>query len=57
MPCAKLVLPIFLNVRYTPFGVHKLSPFEIITEHPMHLAPTSFEPQLIKGNILQYHKC
>ena len=56
MPCAKLVLPIFLNVRYTPFGVHKLSPFEIITEHPMHLAPASFEPQLIKGNILQYHK-
>ena len=53
MPCAKLFLSLFLNIIYTPFGVHKLSPFEIITEHPKHLAPASFEPQLIKGNILQ----
>lgn len=56
MPCTKALLSVFLNLRPTPFGLHKLSPFEIVAEHPMHLVPASFEPQLIKGNILEYSK-
>ena len=48
-----LVLP---NLRSIPFGTRKLPPFEIITGHPMHLAPATFDPQLIKGDMLQYGK-
>lgn len=35
------------------FGIHKLILFEITVGQPMHLAPASFDLQLIKGHILQ----
>lgn len=40
--------------RSTPFGIHKLSPFEVVIGHPMHLAYASFELQLPKGDA---HQC
>ena len=47
---------VILNLRSTPFGIHQLLPFDIITGHPMYLALASFDPHVIKGNILQYCK-
>ena len=41
-----------LNLRYTPFGIYKLLPFEIIIGHAMHLAPDSFDPLLINWDTL-----
>lgn len=55
IPWAKALL-LVLNLKSIPFGIHKFSSFEIVAEHPMHLAPSSFETQLIKGNIFQYFK-
>ena len=50
----KALLLVLLNLRSTLFGTHK--PFEIIPGCPMHLAPASFGPQLIRGDRLQYCK-
>ena len=44
------------NLRFTSFGTNIISPFEIVTGCPMHLTPASFDPQLVKGEILQYCK-
>ena len=55
-PWPKALPLVFLKLRATPFVTHKLSPFEIITGHPMHLAPASFDSQLIKGDIFQHRK-
>ena len=56
IPWPKSLRLVLQNLRSTPFGTHKLSLFEIVTGYPMHLAPASFDPQLIKGDILQYCK-
>ena len=56
IPWPKALQFILLNLRFTPFRTHKLSPFEIVTEFTMHLAPASSDPQLKKGEILQYFK-
>ena len=52
----KTLLLDLLNVRFTTFTTKKLSPFDTIMGHTMHLAPAPFDMQLIKGDILQYHK-
>ena len=51
IPWPETSLFLLLNLRSTPLGTHRLSP-----EGPVHLAPASFDPQLIKGNGLQYGK-
>ena len=43
---------ILLDLRSIPSGTNKLR----VTRRPMPLALASFDPQLIKGEILQYHK-
>lgn len=45
-----------LNLRSTPFRTHTFLPFEIVTGHPMYLTPSSFDPQLIKREMVQYLK-
>lgn len=52
----KALLLVLLSLRSSPFWTHTLSPFEIVIRCPMHLAPASFNPQLIKGERLQYCK-
>ena len=52
----KALLLVLLNLRSTPFGTHKLLPFEIVIRYPIQLAPISFDSQLILGGILQYWK-
>ena len=47
---------ILLNLTSTPIGIHKLSPFEIVTGCPMHLTLASFAPELIKREMFQYCK-
>lgn len=39
---------VHLNLRSTPLGTHKLSPFETGAECPMNLALASLDPQLKK---------
>ena len=56
IPWPKALLLVLLNLRPTPFGTYELSPIEIVTEGPMHLALACFDPELIKGEILQYCK-
>ena len=56
IPWPKALPLVLLNLRSTSFGTHKLSSFEIVTGHPVHLTPVSFDPQLIKGDIIQYYK-
>ena len=53
----QLPLPLLLlNLRSITFGTQNLSPFEIVTGCQMHLVPSSFDSQLIKGETLQYCK-
>lgn len=47
LPCPKVLL----HLPSTQAGKHKLSPFEIITGHPLHL-----DEGLIKGDLLHYCK-
>ena len=47
---------VHLNLRSTPLGTHKLSPFETGAECPMNLALASLDPQLKKREILWYWK-
>ena len=56
IPWSKVLLLFFLNLRSTHFWNPWILSFEIVTGHPMHLALDSFDPQLIKGEILQYFK-
>ena len=56
IPWPKALLLVLLNLKSTPFVTHKLPPFEIIAGCPMHIAPVSFGPQIIKRDILQYCK-
>ena len=50
----KALLLVLLNLSLIPFETHKLLAFEIVTGHTMPLTPASFDPPLIKGEILQY---
>ena len=55
--CWAEALPlVLLNLRPTPFGTHELSPTGIVTGCPMQLASASFDPQQIKGKVVQYCK-
>ena len=56
IPWPKALLVVLLNLRSTLFGTHQISPFGTVTGCPMHLAPASFDPPLLKGKILQYCK-
>ena len=56
IPWPKALLVVLLNLRSTLFGTHQISPFGTVTGCPMHLAPASFDPPLLKGKILQYYK-
>lgn len=49
-------LPLVLSLRSTLSGTRRLSPFEVVTGRPMHLAPASSDPQLTKGDTYQYCK-
>lgn len=51
----KALLLVLLNLRSTFFGT-QLTLLETAIRHSMHLAPFSFESQLIKGEILLYCK-
>ena len=51
-PWPNTPLLILLNLRSMPSRTNKLR----VTRHPMPLAVASFDPQLIKGEILQYYK-
>lgn len=55
IPWPNALLLVLLKLRSTPFGVHKLSPSEVITGCPMHLTPAGLDLKLIKGDIFQYH--
>lgn len=50
---SKALSLVLLNLRSIPFGMHKLSPFEIVTGHPMHLVPAPWSTA-DKGDIFQY---
>ena len=54
IPWSKALLLVLLNRRPTSFGT--FTPFEAVTGCPVHLAPASSDPQLIKREILQYCK-
>lgn len=56
LPWPKALLLVLLNVRSTPFGKHRLSLFEIVTGRPMRLDAGLYEPILLKGHMLHYHK-
>ena len=56
IPWPKALPLVLLNLRFTPFGAHKISPFEMVIGFPIHLAPSSFDSQLTKGEILQHYK-
>ena len=56
IPWPKALPLVLLNFRPTTCRTYKFSSFETVTGFPMHLAPASFDPQLIKGQILQYCK-
>ena len=56
LPWPKALLLVLLNVRSTPFGKHHLSLFEIVTGRPMRLDAGLYEPILLKGDMLHYHK-
>ena len=44
MPWLKAFSLVLLNLRGSPFGTHELSPIEIVTGCPIHLASDSFDP-------------
>lgn len=48
IPQLKTLPLLLLNLSCTPFGTHRLSPFEILTGCPIHLAPASLDSQLVK---------
>lgn len=54
VPCKKFSLYLFLSLRSTHLAKHSLSPCELITTHPMHLVEGTYEPALLKGDILRY---
>lgn len=56
LPWPKALPLVLLNLRSTPFGKHRLSPFRIITGRPMRLDKGLYRPILLKGNILHYWK-
>ena len=45
---------VLLNLRSTPFGRHKLSPFDIITWWLTILDSELYKPLLVKGYLLHY---
>ena len=45
------LLLVLLNLRFTPLGKHKLSPFGIVTGKPLRLDQGAYEPSLLKGDI------
>ena len=45
---------LLLSLSSMPFGKHRLSPLEIITERPMQFDKEMCEPTLLKGDILHY---
>ena len=52
LPYPKALPMVLLNLNFIPFGTRELSPFAIVTRHPMYLVTAYFDPQQIKGNIL-----
>lgn len=48
IPRPKTLPLLLLNLSSTPFGTHRLSPFEIVTGCPIHLTPASLDSQLVK---------
>lgn len=56
LPWPKALLLVLLNLRSTPFGKHRLSPFEIITGRPLRLDQGLYEPAPLKGDVLIYCK-
>ena len=56
--CSPKALPlVLLNLRSTNFGKHHFSPLEIVTGRQMRLDEGSYDPTLLKADILQYCKC
>ena len=53
IPWVQILLLVLLSFRIAPFVAFKLSPFEIVTGHPMHLASASLDTQRKKGGIFQ----
>ena len=52
IPWVQALLLVLINLRFTSFGTHKPSLSEIFTGCTMHLASASFDPRLMKGEIL-----
>lgn len=47
---------VLLNLRSTPLGKPRLSPFEIMTGKPIMLDQRTYEPALLIGDVLIYYK-
>lgn len=44
----------YLCLRSIPLGKHSLSPYEIVTGHPINLDEGAYESAILKGDILHY---
>lgn len=51
LPWAQLLPIVLINLRSTPFGRHKLSPFKIVTGHPIMLYSCVYASLLAKGHM------